>query len=51
MDSDHRLFLGAAILVALFAILSCWIWEFRTVASAQFGALIGAAAMQMKGKS
>lgn len=48
-SDDLKLFGGAAILVALFAISSFWITDFRAVAAAQFGALIGAAAMKMKG--
>jgi hypothetical protein len=50
-DDDLKLFLGAAILCAIFSVLSWWIWEFRAVAAAQFGTLIGAAAMKMKGNS
>lgn len=49
MSDDLKMFAGAAILVAVFALLSLKEPSFAPVAAAQFGALIGAAAMKMKG--
>lgn len=49
MSDDLKLFLGAAILVAVFAVASVWVKEFQTVAAVQFGAIVGAACMKMKG--
>ena len=49
MSDDLKIFAGAAFLVALFAIASYWIPSFQSVAAAQFGAIVGAAAMKMKG--
>lgn len=49
MSDDLKLFSGAAALVALFALLSIWQPGFESVAAAQFGAVVGAAAMKMKG--
>ena len=51
LSDDLKLFTGAAFLVALFAVLSYWIPAFQSVAAAQFGAVVGAAAMKMKGNT
>lgn len=48
MSDDLKMFLGAAILVAIFAFLSLWRPSFETVAASQFGAIVGAAAMKMQ---
>lgn len=46
---DLKLFAGGAILMLCFLVASYWIEDFRTVVASQFAALIGAAAMKMKG--
>lgn len=51
MSDDLKMFAGAAFLVGLFAVLSVWQPDFKSVASAQFGAIVGAAAMKMRGNS
>jgi hypothetical protein len=52
MTDDIKLFLGAAVLTVMFAVLGAWIGEpYSTAAVAQFSALIGAATMKMKGNT
>lgn len=48
-SEELKLFAGAAILVAVCMIAGYFIPEYRTVAGVQFGALVGAAAMRMRG--
>ena len=49
MSEDLKMFIGAAALVVIFAVASVWVQPFQSVAAAQFGAIVGAACMKMKG--
>lgn len=51
MSDDLKLFAGGAILTALTLVLSIWVKDFIPAAVAWGGALIGAAAMKMKGNN
>lgn len=48
-SEEIYLFAGAAALVFACMVASYWIPEYRTVAGVQFGAIVGAAAMRMRG--
>lgn len=48
-SEELKLFAGAWALVVVFAVMSYWIVPFQSVAAAQFGAIVGAAAMRMRG--
>jgi hypothetical protein len=49
MSEDLKLFIGAGALVVICLVASVWAPDLRAVAATQFGALVGAAAMKMKG--
>lgn len=49
-NEDLLFFAGAGLLTAFFAVLGLWKEPFISVACAQFGAIVGAAAMRMRPK-
>jgi hypothetical protein len=48
VSEDLKMFAGGAVLLVLFGILSYFIPDLRQAVTAQFGVLLGAAAMKMK---
>lgn len=49
MTEAEKFFAGIAVLVLVFGVLSIWVSDFKVVATTQFGALVGAACLKIKG--